>query len=76
MRKRFYLGFQFSLFQDRQGLKVSLKVKLLKPYFERTWFLRRNKNWGKGNPELTPKLPCPEMLAKVHRGKQLQPEDM
>ena len=77
MRKRkFYLGFQFSLFNDAQGMKLAYKVIFFKYHRERTYFLKRNPNWGKGDPELTPKLPYVEILTKMPSGKALEPEDI
>ena len=76
MKRKFYFGLQVSVFKDRQGLKLALKVILGKFHREKIIYLKRNPNWGRGNPELTPKLPYVEILAKMPAGKVLGPEDM
>ncbi len=76
MRKGFYFGLQVSLFKDRQGLKFALKFRLFKFYREKVWFLKRYPKFGVGNPDLTPKMECPEMLTEVPVVKQIEPEDM
>ena len=39
--------------------------------------LRKNPYWGRpANPDLTPKMECPEMLAEMPAVKQIEPEDM
>jgi len=43
---------------------------------EKTWLLKKNLDWGKGDSALTPKLPYPEILTKVPTGKALEPEDI
>lgn len=74
--KGFYFGLQFSFFRDREGLKVAYKVKLLGCYHERIVILKKNPNWGKGNPEQTPKMDDPIMLAHLPEVKRVEPEDM
>ena len=77
MRKaKFYFGLQLSLFEDRQGFKFAFKFKLMKLGIEKTLFIRRNPDWGKGNSDLTPKFPDPTILTEVPTGKVIEPEDM
>lgn len=75
-KRQFYLGSQFSLYKDRQGLKTSLKLILFRFYLDRTFILREDPVWNSGDPALTPKMPDPVYLAETSYGKQIEPEDM
>ena len=75
-RDGFYFGWQVSLFRDRQGLKMAFKFKLLGFYCEPILFLRRNPNWGKADPTLTPKGVLVESEADAFFEKAIEPEDI
>lgn len=72
--KRFYLGFQVSLFRDNEALKLGLKIKIFRLFKERLFILKWH--YDVGNPELTPKLADPDMLVSKPIGKIIEPEDM
>ena len=74
--KGFYLGFQFSLFKDRQGLKCTLKARVFRLYFEKVLFLKKNPKWGVVNPDMTPKMERVEMMTETPVGEFLEPEDI
>lgn len=77
-----YFETQISLFRDRQGLELVFRFVLYKVYLEKVWLLKKNPNWKtandvpQGNPELTPTVECPEILAIMPEVKQIEPEDM
>jgi len=75
-RRQFYFGLQVSFYKDRQGLKLTLKFRLFKFGRERTWVIRQDPEWGKGDPALTPKLPDPSSLAEMPEVTPIEPEDM
>jgi len=74
--KHFYMGLQFSCFKDREGIKVSLKIRLAGRSFDRLWIFRKSPPLEPVNHDLIPKLPAPEVLAVMPDMKALEPEDI
>jgi len=79
----FLFALQVCLFKDRQGLKFAFRFKLFKVYLEKVWILKKNpeiqsaNQVPSGNPDLTPTVECPEMLAEMPEPvKLIEPEDM
>jgi hypothetical protein len=75
-KRRFYLGFQFSLFEDAQGCKLGLKLLLFRFHYERILYLKRNPDWGKQDTGVTPKQASPDIFAQPIEMKPVGPEDM
>jgi len=69
-------GIIISFGKDRQGTKLFTRIKFGKFFKDRTYLLKKNKNYFEPDSRITPKLEHPGLLTKLPRTKKLQPEDI